>query len=325
MPNILSDGGMEEGTSVLAGLAERVTTQAYEGTHSLLLRTRQGSMILPNGQSSCTWPAMAVVVGETYSVLFRYDGDGSMEADLVLEIDPGLGGVFLEFGRISAPGAMGAWQLAGPYDFTAVGTSAQVRLRSGTIAAAIGNDVWYVDDVQVLEPEAAVAIRLAERAVDAALAQFEASLATELSAIVTERGDSDTLSAPASEHYYNHERREISGGTTHLEVFEGDVEILDEYTDAGNADRVTSSVPLTVRLTAFNRDGASLAVMEDRKRRYACALVKIVVEHPELNADVNIGWSRAGAVLSQVDRDNESNVLKAQITVPVIVRVQETL
>jgi len=174
-----------------------------------------------------------------------------------------------------------------------------------------------------------VAVKLAERAVNAVIAQLQADLATELAAIVTERADSDTLTAPATANYYNRPKAEIAGGTTesHIEVFEGEVDFNNPYTDAA-AERFTYEVPITVRLTVFNRDGALAPPMATRMRRYGVGIANVFNKNHDLGGtDSAIQAIRVDSVRAHWDENNPDDgagKIKVQTVVETTVKCEET-
>lgn len=144
MANVLTNGGLETADITLSGLAERTTAQAFEGSYSLLLRTRKG---FQPGTSAAEWPSFTQVVGAPYMLMFRYDGDGSATAPLHIDVDTG-SGVFVNAANLTAPGPA-AWALSMHVMWEATGTTGRIRMRSGQAVPAIANDVWFVDAVTV--------------------------------------------------------------------------------------------------------------------------------------------------------------------------------
>ncbi len=169
-----------------------------------------------------------------------------------------------------------------------------------------------------------MAVKLAERAVDAIVTSMVANFGTELSAIDTDRNDGVTLAIPASTDYHKHEKAEIAGSVAQVEVFESDFDFDNPYSDS-DAQRAVYEVPVTVRLTCFNRDGDSATTMHKRKRRYAAGLFSVVNKNPRLVSPVDdaIQVAVVEGVETEIDRDAEDNISKVRATVRCRVRCEE--
>ena len=169
-----------------------------------------------------------------------------------------------------------------------------------------------------------MAVKLAERAVDALVTLYQAQLATELAAIVTERADLLTLTAPDSGNYYKREKAEIAGATTHIEVFDGGYEFDNPYTDS-DAQRAAYTLPVTVRLTCFNRDSADADEMETRRRRYQAGLFNVINKNRAIDATDDA--IKIGAVRAVPDpageRDDDGNVVSFQVSIELEITCEE--
>ena len=170
-----------------------------------------------------------------------------------------------------------------------------------------------------------MAVKLAERAVDALVTLYQAQLATELAAIVTERADLITLVAPETANYYKREKPgEIAGATTHIEVFDGGYEFDNPYTDS-DAQRAVYTLPVTVRLTCFNRDGADADKMETRRRRYQAGLFNVINKNRAIDATDDA--IKIGAVRAVPDpageRDDDGNVVSFQVSIELEITCEE--
>jgi hypothetical protein len=171
-----------------------------------------------------------------------------------------------------------------------------------------------------------VAIKLTERVVDAIVSSLQTNLATELTAIDTERGDGITMDAPANADYYKRPTLEIGGGTVRVEVYENSLDIINPYTDQ-DAERGVFESEITIRLTLFNRDQSSAADMRTRLRRYAAGLYGVFIRNPRLGgSDAAI----QGAVIGSIDwdastgEDDDEAVRKVQVIATATVRCEET-
>lgn len=165
-------------------------------------------------------------------------------------------------------------------------------------------------------------VKLSERPIDAVTALYQSDLATELAAIVADRGDAVTLDAPTA--FVKHERAEVSGPNT-LEVYDGGYEFQNPYSDA-DAERATYAIPIYVRATVFNRDNADAAKMALRRRRYQAALFNVVNKTPSVDATddaIHIGVV-AGVPDPLTERDDTGNVVKFQVSVRLLVTLEET-
>lgn len=170
-----------------------------------------------------------------------------------------------------------------------------------------------------------MAVYLAERGVDAVAALLLAKLATELSAIDTERSDGITLAAPVSANYYKRPKAELAGATVHVEVFETGYEFNNSYVDSGDS-RAVYGLPVTVRLTYFNRTGADRDEMVTRMRRYSAGLFNSVSKFSGL-ADSDDGTQIAAvdSITPPWDDLDQSapGVFKGSITLNLTVKCEE--
>jgi hypothetical protein len=168
-----------------------------------------------------------------------------------------------------------------------------------------------------------MAVKLSERAVDAVVTLYQAQLSTELTAIYNDRGDSVSLAVPPNANYYKREKAEISDGQAHIEVFDGGFEFENPYSDS-DAQRAVYVIPLTVRLTYFNRAGLDADAMELRRRRFQVGLFNVVNKNRSIDASddaVQIGVV-TGVPDPAIERE-DGNVIKFQVSVNVDVRCEE--
>lgn len=277
---LIPNGDCESATPAitLEGLAERNTDAPYSGSYAVMLFTRKG-FIGGDDVSRATWPGIPVTPGQEYELSYWYsDAEGPDQASLITELDPG-DGTFQQLVEHSPPGLLGSYQQQTGLRFTAAGSTAYFRARSTTTAAALISDEWFVDYIEYRELD--MAVELAERGIDAMVAILQSALGTELAAIDTARGDSITMDVPASGNYYKYPKAEIAGETVHVEVFEDEFEFLNPYSDAASQ-RAVYLLPLTVRITHFNRANYSAGDMVTRSRRYATGVFNVINKNPYL-------------------------------------------
>ena len=174
-----------------------------------------------------------------------------------------------------------------------------------------------------------MAIYLAERGVDAVAALLLSQLGIELTAIDTERDDGITLAAPVAANYYKRPKPVIEGGTVHVEVYEGSIEFLGSSrtfgTNIGDA-RALYELPVTVRLTYFNRDGDTRDTMIVRMRRYAAGLFNSLAKNSDLSdsddATKGVSVQSMTPPWEELD-DSVPGVFKGRITMQSTVRCEE--
>jgi hypothetical protein len=204
------------------------------------------------------------------------------------------------------------WELF-TYDFTSNGTAFKCEFENRS-----SNGKWLVDLVGL---ESFLSIKLAERPVRAVVALLQAQLATELSAIDTDRGDSITMVAPAAGDYSAYEREVVDGkdGAAHVEVFEGPVGFNDPYGTAVN--RAVFDCPINIRVTYFGRIGAeTLSDIRTRCRRYTAGIYNVIGQHRDLSdSDDATQLITANRVLPIT----EINAQKVQQIVEATVRCEE--
>jgi len=192
-------------------------------------------------------------------------------------------------------------------------------------AGGFGGNTFRIDDVRYLQGESAVAVKLAERGVNAVVSCLQTYLATELTAIDTDRADGITMAAPANANYYKRPKAEITGATAHVEVFEGGYEFRNPYVDSGDS-RAVYDLPVTVRVTYFNRSGDTRDKMCIRMRRYSAGVFNAISKHSEL-ADSDDATQIAG--INSVTppwesiTETEPGTFKGSITLQLTVRCEE--
>lgn len=320
MPS-LQDPGFELGVGwSYIGLATRTTDQAYAGSYSAELRSRKGSLILPDGTSQILSETLTVTDATEYALTIW-----------VYPATPRTTGVNLEIVTVDGNGATtvetitatdlsdDTWTQVTTL-FTTSGTSLAIRIRSIFAAASVYNTVFYVDSVSVTEGD--VAIKLSERAVDAVVSTLQTNLGTELAAIDTERGDGVTLTVPASGDYHKRPKAVIEGSRVQIEVYEEGFSFDHPYSDM-DAERAVFDVPIVIRLTCFNENGETADVMRTRMRRYTAGIYNTVIRNPRLGASDD---AIQHAVLERTDWDIEAegdSVTKVQVAMDATVKCEE--
>jgi hypothetical protein len=211
------------------------------------------------------------------------------------------------------------------YSVTPSGEDDRIYLASDWLTgvpAPLNEMSFYVDDVQY---GVGMAVKLAERGVGAIIGLLQAQLETELAAIDAERADGITLAVPPDEAYYARPKPEIAGGAVHIEVYESEFDFLDPYTDA-DAGRAVFDLPVTVRVTWFNRDGDDRDTMVTRGRRYATAVFNVLNKNYSLadadDATVIISAQRVTPAWSELE-EKEPGVMKGRITIATSTRCEE--
>ena len=170
-----------------------------------------------------------------------------------------------------------------------------------------------------------MAVKLAERGVGAIVTLLQDELGTELGLIDTDRGDGITMAVPATAQYYTYPKAEIAGGTVHVEVFEGSIEFLNPYVDV-DAQRAVYHLPVTVRVTHFNRQGESAASMMLRSQRYATGVFNVFNKNPLLksaDAAIQIGVAEGVDPAWEFDGEDVDKIIKTQVTIPIRLRCEE--
>jgi hypothetical protein len=81
--------------------------------------------------------------------------------------------------------------------------------------------------------------------------------------------------------YYNHPQPVITGASAHVEIFESSFEFTNPYVDS-DSQRAVYNIPITVRVTWFNRDGDTRETMVTRGRRYSAGVFNVFNKNPTL-------------------------------------------
>ena len=318
---LLGDPGFEDGTDwVYSGGCERQygVGARHTGSYGAFIGYRAGHF----GTPTMSQIDLPLTPGNRCLVRVWCKSEGIYHAELTVQVDAG-DGVYVEHGaRSTTVDDWVMWNLGG---FTALGTTGRIRIRCSNLSH--NDHGWHVDDVLLVDTEVDVAVKLAERAIDAVVTLLQANLATELTAIDTERADSVTTAAPANAQYYKRPKAEIAGATVHVEVYESSFDFVNPYTDA-DAQRAVYEIPLTVRVTCFNRNGVDPAnAMMKRMRRYATGVFNVINKNYTL--DDSDDATQVGTVEGvdphwEFEGEDADKVRKVQAVVRVNVRCEET-
>ena len=283
------DNGFEldDGSWTLNARARILSTQVYAGENALELQSRQGfgAGDWAHGTATAT---MSAVVGRVVKVrAWVYPNDTynriNGEVKLHYAISTAGDAVYDVTGSVSEDDLPQGWSRHDMLSFTPSSAAPLLKFYAdftGTNENGVVSTEWYVDLV-----EDGMAIKLSERAIDALVATLQANLATELTAIDTDRGDGITMTAPADAAYHKFPKGEIAGDRASVEVFEaGGFEFTNKYTDHTNQ-RAVYTVPLIVRITWFNETGGDVDEMYKRGRCYASGVKIVLVKNPRLEDD----------------------------------------
>jgi hypothetical protein len=305
MANVVMDPGLEENTGhTFTGPGARYTAEANTGSASAFLLSTFSSGLGIDIHSHWEPTVRPLTVGNTYTVKVARKlliGGGNLE----LYIDTGDGSLaqFAVLGSSAVESGWGQWE---PGSFVATGTSGRVQLRSEDFTS--DNSVqWLVDDLRV-EGDA-VAVWLAERAVAEATALLKANLATELTAIDSDRSDSLVMTSVADADYHRYERPVVAGPRAQIDIWEGDIDFEGgdlgpghPYVDAAEA-RATWEIPIFIRVTFFNEGGEDGDTMVDRRRRYEAGVFNVF--NKNVSGSGTYPEVRAAVITGVVDRQPE--------------------
>ena len=287
--------------------------EAQSGANVMALRSRRG--VGDPITSTATQQAIPVTSGETYTLDLWWRHTQSAGASHVLQISISPGGVGFDLQeQISGSAPLDLWNHR-IYEFVATGPTAQVRFHAeGIEPFTVGTSRWWIDNCSVKADD--VAIKLAERGVDAMVSTLQTHLVTELGAIDTERGDGITMAVPAAGDYFKYPRAELAGQGPFVEVFE-DAWDFDITSIDADDEKTEYILPVTVRITYFNRDQDTADTMIVRMRRYAASVAIVLLKN------VNLVGNDDGVVIADLNRvenywdvegQNEDKRMKVAVT-----------
>ena len=327
MANLLPDGDFELELWTLSGSgtpAEYSTDNPLVGLQCLLVP------LVVDGDASATSTAFDVSAGGATTLQFWARTGNASDAVSTIKLSP------YPDGLAAAPVVI--WSAVGT-DFTATGTGVYKRITvditpntaedrlvvHGSRSFLFGGTTFRVDDMRYLQGADSVAVKLAERGIDAVVSCLQTYLPTELTAIDTERADTITMAAPANVNYYKRPKPEMAGATAHVEVYEEEFGFGNFYSDSGDS-RAVFDLPVTVRLTYFNRTGGDRNEMVTRMRRYSAGIFNVIAKHTDL-ADSDAATNVTELTLvtppwSEISEE-EPNTFKGRITLQLTVKCEE--
>ena len=287
------DFELDNGAWTEAGSANiQAQANAQSGANVMAFRSQRG--VGDPVTSTATQSAITVTSGAAYTIdlWWRHTLSGGASHVLEIRLDSG-DGVYDVLEQISGSEPIDLWNHR-IFEFTADGTEAKLQFHAeGIEPLTIGTSRWWVDNCSLKADD--VAIKLAERGVDAMVSTLQTNLVTELGAIDTERGDGITMAVPASGDYFKYPRAELAGKGPFVEVFEDAWDF--DITSVDADDQKTEYVlPVTVRITYFNRDTDTADTMIIRMRRYAAAVAIVLLKN------TNLVGNDDGVVIADLNR-----------------------
>jgi len=205
------------------------------------------------------------------------------------------------------------------HTWTAIGSTpirvdVRNRIKNPSVTAT-----WYFDDISIETDD--MAVKLAERGVGAIQTLLAADLETELAAIDTDRSDSITT-AGTTTAYYTYPRAVIGGGETHIEIFEDAFDVGTRYQDTG----AIYDLPLTVRVTFFNRNQDTEGNFVTRARWLATGVFNVFAKKPRLaGADAAVQFVQTNSIEPHWESESEDSteITKAVTTLHLMVKCEE--
>lgn len=328
MANIAPDPGFEDNLWLCHGLAAQSNEfGALVGSQSLVMLSTAGFIGGSKGSDAVS-PTFMMVPGATYGPYsgLVYLQEAASFTELIAFLDDGSGSVeIMAFNPTSfTPGV--AQLIEFHPAFVAQGPIGRLRFATTTASppGQLLSVLWLVDDLH-LGGLQTVAIKLAERSVDAIVTRLQSQLATELALIDADRPDAVVLTAPASTDYYKRPKLEIAGSEAQICVFEDSFDFDNPYVDS-DAQRATYQIPITVRLVLFNVNGDTPDTMINRARRYGVGIFNVFNKAPTLagvDPAIKMVVSRSVRPAWELE-PGKDNVLKASVEVPLTVTCEET-
>lgn len=191
----------------------------------------------------------------------------------------------------------------------------------GALTVAAGT--WRVDNLRL--GVVSLAVKLAERAINAVVAILQAQLVTELGLIDANRADGITLTVPVAGDYWKRPKSEIAGSEVQVCVYESAFDFENPYIDA-DSQRAAYAIPVVVRLVLFNVRAETADVMLTRIRRYGTGVFNVINKSPTLGgADPALKICVAQRVVPSWDIDSDKDqVGKGSVEIPLVVHCEET-
>lgn len=288
---------------------------AHRGDAYAALISRSG--YLQSGEPPTMTADLALTAGHRCQVRAYVQPWGFHGDPLEVLINNGSGALAQQGMRVAGAAVYEWWNLGA---FIATGAAGQIRFKSYN--ADETSQGWHIDDVYVIDPEGDVAVKLAERAIDAIITTLQDNIATELTAIDTERGDGITMTAPGSSDYHKYPKNPIGGSRCQVEVFESNFDFLEPWPDAQS--RALYTIPITVRFTVFNEGGELASVMSTRMRRYTAAAFNVFSGNPTLGDDaIHIANTARIDPHWEMHGEDADKVAKVQVSFYMDIRCEE--
>lgn len=329
--NELPDAGFEIESWTLdilgeSGYATFETAPVRNGTKALRLRGESSSLPAFKKIGDAESPEITVSTPGTSRTLGGWIFPDTSHANLELLVKhypDGTGLPSVEVGTVESTDlTVNQWNFVS-WNITPAAATDAVYIAAQIRGSFVDHHInWYFDDWFHGD---AVVVKLAERGVGSIIALLQSQLATELTAIDTDRADGVTMAAPANGQYYNRPDPEIAGATAHVEVFEDEYEFTHALSDSGDG-RANYDLPITIRVTYFNRDGDTRATMTTRGRRYAAGVFNALSKNHTLadsdDATIAVQVERVTPPWVEGD-DADPNKFKGRITLSATVRCGE--
>jgi len=255
-------------------------------------------------------------IGADGTITAWVQSSGASHGTLRCYVDAGDGMYVLQASRSDDVGAWTEWDIG---SVTPLGFNGRIKFDT---TASANNHGWYVDAVVWNDP---MAVKLAERPIDAVVSLLQSNLAGELTAIDTDRGDGVTMVAPSNGDYFKRPRSVLSGKGPWVEVFESSYDFLNPYADA-DAQRANYKIPLAIRVTYAKSAADTADIMAKRMRRYATGVFNCINKNPDLgdSDDATLIAVVTSVDAHWVDQGEDTSIAeKAQTTLGVEVHCNE--
>lgn len=276
----------------LGGDAQRSQGLTYAGAWSWYLSASRQNVLgnIVSTYSELLWDGVPVLPGVEFTLdgFAQLAGQGGAQFAILFSDD---GVAFTPVApTYGAPNVAGWRSISAAWTPTGTTLSVYVLLN---YPAGFGSGFVYVDQL-TLDGGEPMAVMVSEFGIRAVIAEFQASLNTEIGYVETEANIG--LDLPTVSSWYAFEREVASPEATEFEAFErGEITFPDATYEqsqwqAGGRIRWTSQIPITLRLTHANRGNADAAdatllrsQMVERSRMYAAAMLRVIRNDPRCN------------------------------------------
>jgi hypothetical protein len=259
--NIITDPSFELESWTLGGDPGPPThafyTTSYKRTGAQSLELRHGGDPIQLGHAT----SVAIDIenkgeSKTIGLWIQCERSHAFMSLLVWHYPNGTGLPYAIIGDIESTDVEGTTWINYEWDVNPAGTDDEIHLRPNGVGGFAEQVRWRIDDVYYAD--SSLAVKLAERSIDAVVSLLQSNLAAELTAIDTERADGVTMAAPPNGNYYKYPKAEIGGGSAHISVYESAIEFDDPDRDAA-AERATYDIPLDIKRRCRRRDEGDLS------------------------------------------------------------------